>query len=745
MAFEGRQSTAERSVFSTHHGQAGLNGGGGSDESAAFPFLFIPSASPQDAASYMPWSHAHDCSSGPITSAQSGIENRKLIHSTDCEGETDLQGLVSNILDEPDSQDSYYSDGSLPMCDSIWSPKTLKEELLQYLPSDAKVQHSPTFSPNYVSHDSFSKAQGQSVVKTIGQFSPHSNGFTGSQQCFLNLPNGERGISIFETKKLPPGLSLPNIENSYLSQIQNNKCDKVSVDRKNSQSLNDFLELSDAFKPHCEMNSPYFDPYDKDHCMQSSRKTIGMAQSSPNDISQLVNSFQSFMTDKHDSFSNFPNLTKQMLHHEENTSPPLLTQPPTAMQTQKRLVGDFGTAQREQNVALRNQTFLQDDFQDVSCFSPRSREYFKSLNQRPASLNYPNQFQNNIAIQRKNINMSQYPKHDVEPGKIQSKIMPQVQQMPMPAFLDDGISARLQTQKNKASAKNTHFELQESMQSQKCDRRKSFSALNTQQFMPLYPVNEPRRCPSLVNNSRFSGRSRMPFGCGVSPGMDVVSASDSAALNFYTSDMMTCRGESTSNGIASSVTPPHQGVPDLNFFLDECHEQWRCLERERKRIEAILSKTFHGNWTPAVTDTTYPNTPQNPMRVDNLIIKQIREQAKVASLLEKMESVCKTPLHMNIHTALNRHHMAICITQTRRNEEIANASKHQQQKAESEVVLLVFAINDLAATTRKLCTALWCALQMTLPKPVQRQYHNYEEVTCSDRCSSPFEGYSFRI
>lgn len=36
---------------------------------------------------------------------------RKPTDSTDCEGETDLQGLVSNILDETDSQDSYYSEG----------------------------------------------------------------------------------------------------------------------------------------------------------------------------------------------------------------------------------------------------------------------------------------------------------------------------------------------------------------------------------------------------------------------------------------------------------------------------------------------------------------------------------------------------------------------------------------------------------------------------------------------------------
>lgn len=54
---------------------------------------------------------------------------------------------------------------------------------------------------------------------------------------------------------------------------------------------------------------------------------------------------------------------------------------------------------------------------------------------------------------------------------------------------------------------------------------------------------------------------------------------------------------------------------------------------------------------------------------------------QVASLLDRMESLQNKPLHINIHTALNRHHMAISITQARRKEEIANISKHRRQRA----------------------------------------------------------------
>uniref|UniRef100_A0A8C6TQI9 Uncharacterized protein n=1 Tax=Neogobius melanostomus TaxID=47308 RepID=A0A8C6TQI9_9GOBI len=72
-----------------------------------------------------------------------------------------------------------------------------------------------------------------------------------------------------------------------------------------------------------------------------------------------------------------------------------------------------------------------------------------------------------------------------------------------------------------------------------------------------------------------------------------------------------------------------------------------------------------------------------------------------------MECLSGVPVNANIYSALSKHHMAICVTSARRREEITNISHNQRQR-------------DLAATTRKLRTAVWCALQMTLPKPVPR-------------------------
>lgn len=149
----------------------------------------------------------------------------------------------------------------------------------------------------------------------------------------------------------------------------------------------------------------------------------------------------------------------------------------------------------------------------------------------------------------------------------------------------------------------------------------------------------------------------------------------------------------------------------------------------------------------------------------------------MASLLERVEGL-GIFLHANIHTALKRHHMAICITQARCTEETANLSQHQQQKAYFteyrgnlhrshrctcvffsaavlsvltcfsfvDTLLLVGALKDLAAATRRLRTALWCALQMAQPKPVKRQdAHINKEATDTASSPSSFEGYYFYI
>ncbi|KAF1379753.1 hypothetical protein PFLUV_G00179310 [Perca fluviatilis] len=780
MAFDGHQRTFANSLFPTYQRQASGN-------NVALPSMATPSVSlqEQNTASYMPWSHnAHDDPYGLINCAQNSIKSRKPTDNTSCDGETDLQGLVSNILDEADSQDSYYSEGTLPTCNPVWSPKTLREELLQYFQSEAKTQHNPTFPPNYVSREALSKAQGQSVDKDVEELYQQSNGLSTNQQWLFNLPNGDRDSHTLRPQKLPPGLPIPNTGHTYLSQVQQSKYDKMPAERGNNQPMNNFPDPSNGFRPQSEMNSPCFHPYYEDQYIQSSAKPTSNEQYGPQDINQLVSSFQSFMAGEHDSLchGDFPNNHRPTVgtHHEDSmaeqwkiTSPAMSTQSTPAIQTQKQLVGEFGTVQMQRNGGVRKQTFKRDAFQDLSGFSPQNTEYFQPPKPFSASLNRPNQYQSNLIMHRENtslpinVGMNQYSKHHIQQGLIQSKLKPQMQRekkrMHMSGFLGEVFSTRPLTNSNMRGGdkkQNPYIDHVGSMQSQRFDGENSMVSVgNTQHLTPLmYPVNDPRRYSSVpINSFNFSSRSTLAYGSGV-PGMDVgdrMSANESAAFNPYVSDTMTCRGESTYHGMASAMTTSmvmNQGGPviQLYFYLDECYEQWRSLERERKRTEVIITKTFLGKRIAAVANINLPKTPPNPTRVDHLIVNQMREQARVASLLDRMECLCNTPLHMSIHTALNRYHMAICIAQARRKEEIASMSKHQRQRAhfteDKDALLLVIALKDLAATTRKIRTALWSALQMTLPKPIKRQDHHVNrEATHTERSSSPFEGYSFKL
>lgn len=498
----------------------------------------------------------------------------------------------------------------------------MREELLQYFQSEAKTQHNPSFPPNYVSREALNKAQGHSVDKDVEEFCQQPNGLPTNQQWLFQLPNRDRDSYTPRPQKLPPGLPMPNIGNTHLSQIQQSKYDNTSADkdRGNSQPLNNFHDFSDVFRPQSEINNTGFHPYYDDHYIQSSAKPINNEQYVPQDINHLVSSFQSFMAGEHDSLchGDFPNMHRQTvgMHHEDSmaeqwkiTSPAMSTQSTSAMQSQKQLVGEFGTVQMERNGGVRQQTLKRDAFQDLPGFSPHNTEYFQQPKPFSASLNLPNQYQSKMNMHRENtslpINMSmnQYSKHHMQQSQMQSKIKPQMQKekkrMHMSGFLGEGFPTRPLTNSNMRGgdkqqpfSQNPYFDHLGSMQSQIFDGENSMvRAGNTQQLMPLmYPVSDPRRHSSMpINSYNFSSRSTLPFGSSV-PGMDVgdmMSANESAAFNSYVSDMMTHRGESTYHGMASATSMVmNQGGPviQLYFYLDKCYEQWRSLEKERKRV-----------------------------------------------------------------------------------------------------------------------------------------------------------------
>lgn len=221
--------------------------------------------------------------------------------------------------------------------------------------------------------------------------------------------------------------------------------------------------------------------------------------------------------------------------------------------------------------------------------------------------------------------------------------------------------------------------------------RQNFAALNN--FMPARPPHQHHMAAPMVVPWQLADPALLPF---------LSQAMYGQALQQHNRYNMRRSGPAF----------------ELHGKLEDCLEQYRMIEKERKKTEAELARNNLGKKINSSNTIPIPRLPPLPSRIDRLIVDFFREHARVITLIDKMEMLRTRKLPERVHLIMKEWLGILKMVQLARQQERANVflPRHpgNRLQEDKDMLALSSSLQHLTKISAKSRQILLSALQMTL-------------------------------